>query len=112
MDTSGSSEGLLCAIRSTEPEGYCSSIGGHFGDIAFPMLEMYAKGIHFYTGRGLGRINFEAATDFIISGKVKPELIVTEERPFDEAAEVLRDPSMKPVLVRQTMLSKAYQPKV
>ncbi|EMO55412.1 alcohol dehydrogenase catalytic domain-containing protein [Leptospira noguchii] len=112
VDASGSSEGLLCAIRSTEPEGYCSSIGGHFGNIAFPMLEMYAKGLHFYTGRGLGRINFEAATDFIISGKVKPELIVTEERPFDEAAEVLRDPSMKPVLVRQSILSKTYQPKV
>ncbi|EMY79059.1 L-threonine 3-dehydrogenase domain protein [Leptospira weilii serovar Ranarum str. ICFT] len=58
VDASASAEGLLCAIRSTEPEGYCSSIGGHFADIALPMLDMYAKGLHFYTGRGMGRPNF------------------------------------------------------
>ncbi|AOP34158.1 alcohol dehydrogenase [Leptospira tipperaryensis] len=112
VDTSASQEGLLCAIRSTEPEGYCSSVGGHFNDIAFPMLDMYAKGLHFYTGRGLGRINFAAATDFITSGKIKPEIIVTEERPFDEAPTVLSDPSMKPVLVRPSILTDVYRPKI
>lgn len=112
VDTSASREGLLCAIRSTEPEGYCSSVGGHFTDVAFPMLDMYAKGLHFYTGRGLGRINFEAATEFITSGRVKPELIVTEKRPFDDAPFVLSEPSMKPVLVRPSILTDLYRPEI
>jgi len=109
VDASGNAESLLSAIRSTEPEGICSSVGAHFGEIAFPIQEMYVKGTHFYTGRGKGRPNFEAALDFITAGKVKPELVVSEIQPFHIAHEVLAEPSMKPVLVRDTLLSSAYR---
>lgn len=112
VDASGNADSLLSAIRSTEPEGYCSSVGAHFTDIAIPIIEMYAKGIHFYTGRGQGRPNFEPALDFITSGRVKPELVITEIQPFELAHEVLAEPSMKPVLARRTEMSDAFIPEI
>ena len=110
VDASANPESLLCAIRSTEPEGYCSAVGGQFTTPPMPLVEMYARGIHFYTGRGQGRPNFESALAYVSSGRVKPELVTTEVRPFHLSHEVLREPSMKPILVRPTALSEAYRP--
>lgn len=104
VDTSMNADALRCAVRSTEPEGQCSSLGCHFGDVSLPLMEMYIRGIHFYTGRGLGRPNIEHAMAYISAGSVKPELITTEVAPFEDAPEVLRQPSMKPILTR----SRAY----
>jgi len=111
VDASGSAEGLLCAVRSTERDGYCSSIGAEFGHSAMPMFEMHSGGIHFSTGRARGRPHLEDALAFVSAGRVHPELITSEVQPFEQSHEVLREPSMKPILVRSTMLSDAYRPK-
>lgn len=100
VDASASSGGLLCALRSTEREGICSSVGGHFAPVALPLMEMYSRGIRFTTGRGKGRPNFERALDFISAGRVRPELVTSEIASFDDAPQVLADPSLKPMLVR------------
>ena len=42
--------------------------------------------------------------------RVKPELITLEVKPFEQSHEVLREPSMKPILVRSTTRSAAFQP--
>jgi alcohol dehydrogenase len=47
----------------------------------------------------------------VSAGRVKPELITTEVKPFEQSHEVLREPSMKPILVRSTTLSTAFRPK-
>lgn len=99
VDASANSASLLSAIRSTEPEGICSSVGGHFTDVALPLMEMYARGIHFYTGRGRGKPNVAAALDFVTAGRVRPELITSEVAPIDDAPQVLAEPSIKPMLV-------------
>jgi len=111
VDASGSADGLFYAMRSTEPGGCCSSVGAQFGHTAMPMLELHTGGIHFYTGRGKGRPHFEDALAFVSAGRVKPELITTEVKPFEQSHEVLREPSMKPILVRSTTLSTAFRPK-
>lgn len=100
VDASASSEGLLCALRSTEREGICSSVGGHFAPVAMPLMEMYSRGIRFTTGRGKARPNFERVIDFIGAGRVRPELVTSEVASFDDAPQVLADPSLKPMLVR------------
>ncbi|QWG15259.1 alcohol dehydrogenase catalytic domain-containing protein [Bradyrhizobium sediminis] len=100
VDASMNADSLRCAIRSTEPEGQCSSVGCHFGEVAIPMMEMYVRGINFYTGRGQGRPNIEKAMAFVDARRVKTELVTTEVMPFDAAPEVLARGSMKPVLVR------------
>jgi hypothetical protein len=105
VDASMSAESLRCAIRSTEPEGQCSSVGCHFGDVAMPMMEMYVRGINFYAGRGQGRPNIEKAMAFVDAQRVRTELVTTEVMPFDAAPEVLARGSMKPVLVRPPVSS-------
>lgn len=100
VDASADAAALVAAIRSTEPEGQCSSVGGHFADVALPLLEMYARGIHFYTGRGRGRPNIAAALDYVVDGRVRPEAITTQVADFDDAPAVLAEPTMKPMLCR------------
>lgn len=100
VDASAQAGGLRCAILSTEPEGVCSSMGGHWSDVPFPVREMYTKGIHFHTGRGMGLPNITRALDFVVAGRVDPNVIVTEVVPFDDGDRALADPSMKIVLTR------------
>ncbi len=100
VDASSTDAGLICAIRSTEPEGTCSSVGTHWSDVSFPMQEMYAKGIHFHTGRGRGYPNIRKALDFVSAGRIDAKLVVSEVIPFADAPHGLARPSLKPVLYR------------
>lgn len=100
VDASGTDAGLRCAISSTEPEGTCSSVGAHWHDVSFPMREMYAKGIHFHTGRGRGHPNILAALAFVQDGRIDPTVAITDLVTFDDAPVRLRSPAMKSVFVR------------
>ena len=100
VDASGDQASLLCAIRSTEEEGFCSSVGAHFQDFALPLWEMYAQGIHFYTGPGRGLPNVAAALDLISACRIPIGKITSSVHPFAEADTVLIKPSRKPVFVR------------
>jgi len=100
VDASMDAEALRCAIRSTEPEGQCSSVGCHFSDIEIPMMEMYVRGIHFYTGRGQGRPNIEKAMAFLDARRFDASLVTTQIAAFDDTPEVLASGPMKAVLMR------------
>lgn len=100
VDASADGAGLLCAIRSVEPEGIVSSVGGHFGDLPLPLFEMYRRGVRFYTGRGRGGPNVATVLDWVASGRVDPTPVISEIVPFDDAPRVLATPSLKPVFTR------------
>jgi threonine dehydrogenase-like Zn-dependent dehydrogenase len=100
VDASAHAASLLCALRSVEPEGIVSSVGGHFKDEPMPLFEMYRRGLRFYTGRGRGAPNVAAALAWVADGRIDPMAIVSGVAPFDEAPDVLATPSLKPVLVR------------
>jgi threonine dehydrogenase-like Zn-dependent dehydrogenase len=100
VDASSSAAGLRCALSSTEPEGQCSSVGTHWSDVAFPMRELYSKGIRFYTGRGKGLPHICDALEFVVSKRIDPKIAITEVVPFEEGHRALADPSMKMVLTR------------
>jgi threonine dehydrogenase-like Zn-dependent dehydrogenase len=100
VDASADVASLLCAIRSTEVEGRCSSVGGHFKPVAMPLIEMYAKGITFYTGPGRGMPNVAGALEMIVDGRVDPAPVTSSIMPFLDAAEALVEPGRKPVFVR------------
>jgi threonine dehydrogenase-like Zn-dependent dehydrogenase len=90
VDASADPDGLACALRSTEPEGICTSIGIYFAETTpVPLLEMFTKGIRFHTGRCHARPAMEPLLDLIRSGKFKPELITGETASWDDAAEAL-----------------------
>ena len=51
VDASADPEGLALALRSTAPDGICTSTAIYFGEQpTLPLLEMYTKGITFKTG--------------------------------------------------------------
>lgn len=100
VDASADAASLLCAIRSTEVEGRCSSVGGHFAPVALPLFEMYAKGIDFYTGPGRGLPNVAGALAMIADGRVDPAPVTSGVFPLADAAAVLATPGRKPVFVR------------
>lgn len=100
VDASGTAQGLQCAIRSTEAEGQCSSVGTHWDDVLMPMREMYSKGLHFYTGRGRGLPNIAAALAFVEDGRVDPWGAITDVASFDDAPARLAAPAMKTVFAR------------
>jgi threonine dehydrogenase-like Zn-dependent dehydrogenase len=100
VDASASEEGLQCAIRSVDPEGIVSSVGGHFKDQPLPLFEMYRTGTRFYTGRGRGRPHIQTVLRWVSEGRVDPALVVSEYANFYDADKVLRFPSLKPVFTR------------
>jgi threonine dehydrogenase-like Zn-dependent dehydrogenase len=100
VDASANAASLMCALRSVEPEGIVSSVGGHFKDEPMPLFEMYRRGVRFYTGRGRGGPNVATVLEWVADGRIDPTIIVSAVAPFDNAPDVLATPSLKPVLIR------------
>jgi threonine dehydrogenase-like Zn-dependent dehydrogenase len=100
VDASADTASLLCALRSVEPEGIVSSVGGHFRDVPLPLFEMYRRGVRFYTGRGRGGPNVATALQWVADGRVDPRPVTSEIAAFDDAPQVLAEPTLKPVLTR------------
>jgi threonine dehydrogenase-like Zn-dependent dehydrogenase len=101
VDASSNPEGLRCALRSTEADGICTSIGIYFGsETAVPLLEMYTKGIRFYTGRVHARPAMEPILDLVRAGSFEPELVTRETAGWEDAAEAVAGHGGKLVISR------------
>jgi threonine dehydrogenase-like Zn-dependent dehydrogenase len=101
VDASAGTDGLACALRSTEPEGVCTSIGVYFTDTTpVPLLEMYTKGIRFHTGRVHARPTMEPLLDLVRAGRFKPELVTGETADWEDAPEAVAGHRSKLVINR------------
>jgi threonine dehydrogenase-like Zn-dependent dehydrogenase len=101
VDASSNLDGLCCALRSTEADGICTSIGIYFDpETPVPLLEMYTKGIRFHTGRCHARPAMEPLLDLVRAGKLKPELVTREHASWDDAAEAVAGHRGKLVITR------------
>lgn len=90
VDASADPEGLALALRSTAPDGICTSAAIYFGEQpALPLLEMYTKGITFRTGRANAREAIPHVLELAASGRVRPELVTTRAVAWADAAEAL-----------------------
>ena len=47
VDASANPAGIACALRSTDADGICTSIGIYFEPIPLPLLDMFSQGITF-----------------------------------------------------------------
>ncbi len=102
VDASARQPGLACALRSTEADGICTSIGIYFAEeTPVPLLEMYTKGIRFETGRVHARPAFEPILELVRSGAFRPELVTRETASWDEAAEAVAGHGGKLVISRR-----------
>jgi threonine dehydrogenase-like Zn-dependent dehydrogenase len=101
VDSSGDRAGLACAIRSTEPDGVCTSTGVYFEpETPLPLLEAYTKGITFHTGRVHARPAMPEVLELVAAGRLAPELVTAQVVDWDEAADALADHRAKVVVTR------------
>jgi alcohol dehydrogenase len=99
VDSSAEHAGLACAIRSTEPDGVCTSTGIYFEpETPMPLLEAYTKGITFRTGRVHARPAIPQVLELVASGRLSPELVTDRVVRWEDAADALVDHSTKIVV--------------
>ena len=101
VDASGEHAGLACALRSTEPDGVCTSIGIYFEpQTPVPLLEMYTTGIHLHAGRAMARAAIPEVLDLVASGRLDPAPVTDRVVAWEEAATALLEPHTKLVFAR------------
>ncbi len=101
VDASANPAGLSCALRSTSPDGVCTSVGIYFAATTpVPLFEMYTKGIRFLTGRVHAREAMGPVLALIEQELLHPELVTSQVVGWDDAAEALSDPRGKTVVSR------------
>jgi len=90
VDASADPEGLALALRSTAPDGVCTSTAIYFAEQpALPLLEMYTKGITFRTGRANARPAMGHVLELAASGALRPELVTTAVHAWADAPAAL-----------------------
>jgi threonine dehydrogenase-like Zn-dependent dehydrogenase len=90
VDSSADPDGLALALRSTAPDGTCTSTAIYFGEQpSLPLLEMYTKGITFKTGRVHAREAMGHVLELAAAGAIHPELITTRVVDWGDAREAL-----------------------
>jgi alcohol dehydrogenase len=104
VDASANPDGLACALRSVEPEGVCTSVGGYFTEhTPVPLNHMYYSGVTFKTGRANSRAGIPPVLELIKSGKLRPERLTTRLATWKEADEAFKDPSPKVIIKREEL---------
>jgi threonine dehydrogenase-like Zn-dependent dehydrogenase len=102
VEANGSEAGLACALRSTAPDGTCTSVAIHFGaGTPMPLFEMYFNGITFHTGRVHSRGVLPEVLDLIAAGRIDPARVTTDVVPWEAAGEEWARPRTKLIVARE-----------
>jgi alcohol dehydrogenase len=90
VDSSADPNLLALALRSTAPDGICTSTAIYFGrPPRIPMLEMYTNAVTFKVGRAHVRPAIPAVVGLAAAGALHPELVTTRVVPWEDAATAL-----------------------
>ena len=100
VDASANPDGIACVLRSTEPDGYSTSIGIYFEPTPLPLLDMFTQGVTFVTGRPHVRTIMPEVLELIREGRFDPDPMTVQKVGWDEAAEALSDLRAKTVVQR------------
>jgi threonine dehydrogenase-like Zn-dependent dehydrogenase len=101
VNASTGHEGLQCALRSTEPEGTCTSIAVYPEmETPIPLFEMYTKGITFTTGMVNARPLMEDILELVRDGRFRPEEVTVQVAEWDDARDALLEHFGKLVITR------------
>jgi alcohol dehydrogenase len=101
VDASSQQEGLMLAVRSTEPGGECTTPAIYFEPMTeLPMLEMYSRGLTLHVGRAHVRAVVPEILGYIAGGVLDPAAIGIEHASWDDAVQALADPPTKLLLSR------------
>ena len=100
VDASADPAGIACALRSTDADGICTSIGIYFEPTPLPLLDMFTQGITFVTGRPHVRGLMPEVLELVRQGKFDPDPVTASKVDWDDGAEALSDLRAKTVLTR------------
>jgi threonine dehydrogenase-like Zn-dependent dehydrogenase len=100
VDASGDHAGLHAALRSTAPDGTCTSVAIYFEPTTpLPLLEMYTRGCTLHTGRVHARTVIPEVLALVGAGRLDPALVTSAVAEFDDAPAALAEPPTKLILV-------------
>ena len=100
VDASGEHAGLHAALRSTAPDGVCTSVAIYFEQTTpLPLLEMYTRGCTLHTSRVHARAVIPDVLALITAGRLDPALVTSAVVGFDDAVAALAEPPTKLVLM-------------
>ena len=100
VDATAREAGLRFCIDSTDQDGTCTSVGMYWSEVKFPLFEMYARGITFFTGRVHARKELPSALALAATGAFQLAPIVTTRVSWEQAPEAWPEVSTKLVVVR------------
>ena len=100
VDATGNAAALRLALRSTAPNGVCTSVAIYYEDqVALPLLYMYGAGISFHTGRVHAREEIPHVLECAQCGHLHPETLEPLCVPFSQAADAMGDGTPKVVFL-------------
>ena len=100
VDASADPKGIACVLRSTDRDGYSTSIGIYLEPTPLPLLDMFTQGVTFVTGRPHVRTLMPEVLDLIRQGKFDPDPMTVNKVDWGDAAEALSDLRAKTVVSR------------
>jgi len=101
VDASATREGLMYAMGSTAPCGFCTGVsGGLSGSMELPLARVYMKGINYQVGRVHSRTVLHDTLHHACQGTIDPLAFVDEVLSFDDCIDAMLDPRPKLVFCR------------
>jgi alcohol dehydrogenase len=100
VDVSFDPAWLRRAVRMVVPEGVVECLGGYFDDVSVPAFAMYVEGVTLRLGRANNGPYVAPTLALLERGAVQPSSW-SQVSAWDDAPSVLREPTLKPVLVRR-----------
>lgn len=99
VDATGEHAGLHATLRSTAPNGTCTSVAIYFEpQTPVPLLEMYTRGCTLHASRCDARSLIPDVLALVAAGRLDPGFVTSAVVGFDDAEEALVDPPTKLVL--------------
>jgi alcohol dehydrogenase len=86
-----SGDPLSTALSRTAADGVCTSSGGLHRGAWIPFLQMYGRNVTLHVGRTHARTLIPRVLDLLIDGQLRPEAVVTNVAPIDDAPNALRE---------------------
>jgi threonine dehydrogenase-like Zn-dependent dehydrogenase len=100
VDASADPDGIACVLRSTDRDGYSTSIGIYLEPTPLPLLDMFTQGVTFVTGRPHVRPIMPEVLELIREGRFDPEPMTAQKVAWNDAAEALSELRAKTVVER------------
>jgi alcohol dehydrogenase len=100
VDASADPAGIACVLRSTDADGYSTSIGIYLEPTPLPLLDMFTQGVTFVTGRPHVRQLMPDVLELVRQGKFDPDPMTVNKVDWEDAAEALSDLRAKTVVAR------------